>query len=98
VTSRLGTGKTITFFTVYCPDQRCVIFILDEDVESVQLGVGVSIVPGLAVQQELQPVLLTAPNRKKFIRGEAGGKDRPSQYKSLLPGHSPPAKLGRTPY
>ncbi len=29
---------------------------------------------------------------------EAGGKDRPSQYKSLMRGNSPPAKLGRTPY
>jgi hypothetical protein len=64
VTSRLGAGKTITFFTVYCPDQRCVIFILDKDIEPIQLSVGVSIVPGLAVQQELQPVLLPAPDRK----------------------------------
>jgi hypothetical protein len=68
VISRFGTGKSITFFTVYCPDQRCVIFILDEDVEPIQLSVGVSIVPGLAVQQKLQPVLLTAPDRKIFIR------------------------------
>jgi hypothetical protein len=51
-----------------CSNQRCVIFILDEDIEPIQLGVGVRIVPGLAVQQKLQPVLLPAPDRKYSSR------------------------------
>ncbi len=35
--------------------------------------------------------------RQTIQSGKAGGMDRPSQYKPHLPGHSPPAKLGRTP-
>ncbi len=41
---------------------------------------------------------LSSPSKGRWVRSiKAGGVDRPSQYKLNLPGHSPPAELGRTP-
>jgi hypothetical protein len=37
----------------------------------------------------------TALPEQTVRSGKADGTDRPTQYKSHLPGHSPPAKLGR---
>ncbi len=39
-----------------------------------------------------------APSGHTVRSIRAGGKDRPSQYKSRLPGQSLPAKLGMMPY